>query len=705
MDETDHTNGSGNSLESRPLRESALERRKEKARRKGFSRVGCTIRETAARRLSCYVLCVEFLVVLFATGLRTDGPPELGPMLMLHHLHAANSTRVTRAHVGKSLDLARASALPGLYQYDCLGGCFGLRDGAFVWQRPFQCAPPERAYPWQTFEVTVTHAGCGTAARCTTAGRFLRTTVLFWQSVRVLLTALVAAALWIAFRARLTGSVRTLVVKPIEAMIQLLSILSQDPVGYQDTAAYQSFLAYERESQERSAWSKEVMEGMETYFLMNTIKTIGSLLEVGFGSAGVEIIRNNLEKSKSKSNKIYFSQSGIPVECIFLFCDIRQFTDTTEILNEEIFLFTNKVAVVVHSICHSLAGSANKNIGDAFLISWKRSGKGASGAALPSPTAGEWEGEDDPLKFQADKALLSVIRIAIALYDEQFYLESVSSGKRRALQDKLKQSSGSLVKLGFGLHAGVAVQGAIGSVKKIDATYISEHVDMAETLESTTKAYGVPMLLSNAFFHLLSDDRQEECRKIDELYERQDAERRGDTIELYTWDMDIENIWRAAVRQQKKAAADPERDRWWREGCSTIEPAERVRPPMKKAKSRSFVLQQRRDTDQALHLDRVQKTQADLTKMDELPNGVVPYDPGMWVDAKMALIRKKFDLEFFLNFDDALRSYTEGDWRHAKEEFAELIRRYQDGPSQHFMRLMEENNFLPPRNFTGFGQL
>jgi len=512
------------------------------------------------------------------------------------------------------------------------------------------------------------------------------------------LTALVMVALWLVFDAKLTSPLRTLVVKPIEAMIQLLTILSQDPVGYQNTAIYKSFLVYEQESQERSNWSKEVIEGMETYFLMNTIKTIGSLLEVGFGSAGVEIIRNNLEKSKYKSNKIYFSQSGIPVECIFLFCDIRQFTDTTEILNEEIFLFTNKVAVVVHSICHSLGGAANKNIGDAFLISWKRSGKGTSGAP---PCAGEWEGEDDPLKFQADKALLSVIRIAIALYDEQFYLESVSSSKRKALQDKLKQSSGSLVRLGFGLHAGVAVQGAIGSVKKIDATYISEHVDMAETLESTTKSYDVPMLMSNAFFHLLSDNRQEECRKIDELYDRQDVNAEGDTIELYTWDMDIENVWRGAGRGRQKIDSDPGQD--LPTNVKRGSNSERGRPIPRKTKS--VANHPKRVFAPALHLDRVKKTQPDLMKMDELPNGVICYDPGMWVDAKMLLIRKKFDLRFFLNFDDALKSYTEGDWRHAKEEFAELIRRYQDGPSQHFMRLMEENNFLPPRGFNGFGQL
>lgn len=68
-------------------------------------------------------------------------------------------------------------------------------------------------------------------------------------------------------------------------------------------------------------------------------------------------------------------------------------------------------------------------------------------------------------------------------------------------------------KMGFGLHVGWAVEGAIGYVgllfafycirpvfhvsvcldrspKKIDATYISPHVNMSEFLEGETKTYG-----------------------------------------------------------------------------------------------------------------------------------------------------------------------------------------------------------------------
>lgn len=45
---------------------------------------------------------------------------------------------------------------------------------------------------------------------------------------------------------------------------------------------------------------------------------------------------------------------------------------------------------------------------------------------------------------------------------------------RNRLLTKLSSRKGPVVQMGFGLHAGKAVQGAIGSQRKLDATYISE---------------------------------------------------------------------------------------------------------------------------------------------------------------------------------------------------------------------------------------
>ena len=56
---------------------------------------------------------------------------------------------------------------------------------------------------------------------------------------------------------------------------------------------------------------------------------------------------------------------------IFAFCDIRQFTDTTEALQENVMVFVNQIARIVHSIAYEYLGMPNKNIGDAFLLVWK----------------------------------------------------------------------------------------------------------------------------------------------------------------------------------------------------------------------------------------------------------------------------------------------------------------------------------------------
>ena len=57
--------------------------------------------------------------------------------------------------------------------------------------------------------------------------------------------------------------------------------------------------------------------------------------------------------------------------------------------------------------------------------------------------------------------------------------------KRNAkLQERMPNYS---VKIGFGLHIGWAIEGAIGSFYKIDASYLSPNVNMASRLEAATK--------------------------------------------------------------------------------------------------------------------------------------------------------------------------------------------------------------------------
>jgi hypothetical protein len=111
------------------------------------------------------------------------------------------------------------------------------------------------------------------------------------------------------------------------------------------------------------------LEGMETTILLTTITKIGGLMRVGFGEAGASIIARNL--ADSAGGRLNLMGAGNMIHSIFGFCDVRQFTDTTECLQEEVMLFVNRIAHILHGIVVQCAGSANKNIGDAFLLTWK----------------------------------------------------------------------------------------------------------------------------------------------------------------------------------------------------------------------------------------------------------------------------------------------------------------------------------------------
>ena len=69
------------------------------------------------------------------------------------------------------------------------------------------------------------------------------------------------------------------------------------------------------------------------------------------------------------------------------------------------------------------------------------------------------------------------------------------------------------VRLGFGLHVGWAIEGAIGSEYKIDASYLSPNVNMAARLEAATKQFGVSILLSEDFACMLSASVRQRVRQ------------------------------------------------------------------------------------------------------------------------------------------------------------------------------------------------
>lgn len=105
----------------------------------------------------------------------------------------------------------------------------------------------------------------------------------------------------------------------------------------------------------------------ETTILENTLSKIGGLLAIGFGEAGSYVIAKNMQGD----DEINPMLPGIKQVNIFGFCDIRNFTDATEVLEEGVMLFVNEIGGIVHRIVDQYSGAANKNVGDAFLLVWK----------------------------------------------------------------------------------------------------------------------------------------------------------------------------------------------------------------------------------------------------------------------------------------------------------------------------------------------
>ncbi|KAH8582832.1 membrane associated adenylyl cyclase with 6 transmembrane regions and an adenylyl cyclase domain [Cryptosporidium sp. chipmunk genotype I] len=261
--------------------------------------------------------------------------------------------------------------------------------------------------------------------------------------------------------------------------------------------------AYNEVSNENTTMGK-----FSNKMLEETFSKLGTLLAVGLGSAGANIIMHNL-----KDDKVVVKLPGRKIMGIYGFCDIRNFTDATEILGEDVMVFVNQVAEITHGVVCKYGGSANKNVGDAFLFVWKPDQK--------------WVGMESLL---ADMSIMSFV-IIIKQISNCPKLRRIAM--RSEIQERIPNYR---VKLGFGLHYGWAIEGAIGSEYKIDASYLSPNVNLSSRLESATKHYGVNILFSHDLFKKLSVTMKQFCRKIDCVT----LKGSNQPIELYTIDIDPE---------------------------------------------------------------------------------------------------------------------------------------------------------------------
>ena len=263
---------------------------------------------------------------------------------------------------------------------------------------------------------------------------------------------------------------------------------------------------------------------METQIIEGALGKIGGLLAIGLGEAGSKIVAENL----SKGNEVNPMLPGQKMMCIFGFCDIRNFTDATEVLQEGVMLFVNEIGEIVHSVVDMYSGAANKNIGDAFLFVWKFD---------EADTDVNKRGEMVVKRNSSVSTLCDMSIISFAL----MFAELSKSSKMSKYNDHVglnERMPNYRVRLGCGLHLGYGIEGAIGSYFKIDPTYLSPDVNLSMRLEGATKAFGVPLLISGSLIKNCTKKMQSYSRQIDYVTLAGNDE----PLKLYTVDLDPSKI-------------------------------------------------------------------------------------------------------------------------------------------------------------------
>ena len=165
-------------------------------------------------------------------------------------------------------------------------------------------------------------------------------------------------------------------------------------------------------------------------------------------------------------------------EVSILFCDIRGFTAIAETQSaNETFEWLNAFFTGMNEAITAHYGFIDKFLGDAMMAVFDRPGNHAQDA------------------------------LSAAVMMRKLLAEFNSN----RLVTQLAQP----IKIGIGIHSGIAVIGTIGSEHRMDSTVIGDVVNTASRLEELTKVYGCPIIASDAAIAYLDQPNLFHYRWID----------------------------------------------------------------------------------------------------------------------------------------------------------------------------------------------
>jgi class 3 adenylate cyclase len=328
-----------------------------------------------------------------------------------------------------------------------------------------------------------------------------------------------------------TNDAANLVIEPIERMMSTVTKLAENPLSTTTNRKNAAGLVAEK-------------EGYETMLLEKTIKKIGGLLQVGFGAAGAEIISQNM----GGDGELDAMVPGKLITSVFGFAIMSDFTETCMYLGKDITRYINTIALVVHNNAHSYYGAANKNIGSAFLLAWKicdgrlyglKDPRDEDQSRLPDDKIRDGRADVNlgrmgrgkrpkilKINEYIDCAALSCIKSIYEVHRanqvggafHQFNHRLQEMAKTGGMHpDDSPTFENFHVHMGYGMHIGWAIEGAIGSKFKIDASYLSPNVNMSARLEAATHQFGTPFLVSEWVVNEMSEQARQYVRLVDRI--------------------------------------------------------------------------------------------------------------------------------------------------------------------------------------------
>jgi hypothetical protein len=466
-------------------------------------------------------------------------------------------------------------------------------------------------------------------------------------------TAFVCVVLCIASLSFSTTT-NKLVLNPVEQMITRVTAIRENPLIAMRMADDEFKLEEKQRAQLlnreqrvglRSVGAKLVQcykgdgtkqEPMETVVLEKTIIKLGSLLALGFGIAGVNIIEQNLACSDSAGVNVMIP--GMKVQCIVGKLRINNFSIATEVLQEKVMTFANQIAEIVHGVVVQYWGYANKNNGESFLVIWRTS-----------------ELDQATVKKYADMSMLAFAKILGAVHQAP-----VLAAYKTHPGLQLRLGAKSQVSLTFGLHAGWAIEGAVGSEFKIDASYLSPNVSIAASVEHATRTYQVPILVSQAVVENASSEMGSKCRLIDRVLIK------GSTLPMHLYSLDLDS---------DAVVVDKPRD-------PKLQWNVRMR-----FKTRQF-LESEKQSRMARSYQIVQEFEGERV---------------------ISRMRRKYTLEFLQSFHMGFQNYINGEWQVARRLLAHsrtALIGFDDGPCKALLRFMEyPYDYQAPDGWTGIREL